>query len=73
MRRMGRGGGESKVWNARFAPEYVRNAARMIVNDGECVRLAPWLFRSFVEDANAFASYRMGRGRRRRVQNEPSS
>ena len=54
--------GESKVWNRTLpAPEYVRNAARMIVNDGECVRLAPWLFRSFVEDANAFASYRSGK------------
>ena len=48
--------GESKVWNRTLpAPEYVRNAARTIVNDGECVRLAPWLFRSFVEDANASA------------------
>ena len=65
MRRMGTGRrrrGESKVWNRTLpAPEYVRNAARMIVNDGECVRLAPWLFRSFVEDANAFASYRSGK------------
>ena len=51
-----------RVWNRTLpAPEYVRNAARTIVNDGECVRLAPWLFRSFVEDANAFASYRSGK------------
>ena len=64
--------GESKVWNRTLpAPEYVRNAARTIVNDGECVRLAPWLFRSFVEDANASAGRSGKRATAARSNNEP--
>ena len=48
---------QSKVWNKSLpAPRFIQNAAIKVVTDDDCVRLAPWLFRCFVEDSNDAAS-----------------